>query len=721
MNRVNKRIGYSLLAGVLLSSCAKHEMLDYLAGKPESVIAQEDINSYAPLMSYIDRNAHPNFKWGVALNMDDYLNRGVMYRLVNRNFEEMVMGYEMKHSSIVQADGSLNLSKLERLITAAKENNMALFGHTLTWHSGQNATYLNSLIAPIKLPGGGGPTWDIVTSNDFESSDNGNYEYNTNAVVSFTANGQGANGEGRALKLENESVRTNDWDVQFFIKFSPVVKAGERYTLSIDMKSDAAATFGTQAHLVPYSYKHYEFFGSFSTTPTWATFTKEIIITPEMADCSTIAFNLGKHATTFYFDNLKLTKYNEEGTGGSSEAGYALKLTNPTVVNAWEAQTVHDLTGIENNTEYILKVAAKGSKAGNISFDLQSTADYQGNGFGAIALTTDYKEYELKLTTTALRNRFIINHGQYNGTALIDHISLTKAGSNTNLLSNGDFENGISPWGGWGNSSTRSQSAKGEGYGGPGGSIIEKTPEEKKSILTEALETFIAGMLSVTKDYVKAWDVVNEPMSDWPDQYALKTGVGKAELAEDEFYWQDYLGKDYAVQAIQFARQYGNPADILFINDYGLEGGGNKCKGLIAYVDYVESQGVTVDGIGTQMHIDIKTNKDNIINMYELLAATGKLIKVSELDIGLGDGIKTPNATAEMYQKQAEMYKFVIEKYFEIIPKAQQYGITVWSPLDSPDNQYSFWRRGEPIGLWTESFVRKPAYQAVAEALEKQK
>lgn len=70
-------------------------------------------------------------------------------------------------------------------------------------------------------------------------------------------------------------------------------------------------------------------------------------------------------------------------------------------------------------------------------------------------------------------------------------------------------------------------------------------------------------MFSVTKDYVKAWDVVNEPMSDWPDQYALKTGIGKTELAEDEFYWQDYLGKDYAVKAIQLARKYGNPNDIL--------------------------------------------------------------------------------------------------------------------------------------------------------------
>ncbi|MEJ5089147.1 glycoside hydrolase [Sphingobacterium faecium] len=569
MDRLNIKIAYGLMAGLLFSACAKHEVLEYGTEKPESIIAQENIDSYSPLISYIDKNAHPNFKWGVALNMDDYLNKGVMFRLANRNFEEMVMGYEMKHASIVQADGTLNLSKLERLIKAAQENNMQLFGHTLTWHSGQNAAYLNSLIAPVLLPPGSAP--------------------------------------------------------------------------------------------VP------------------------------------------------------------GGINVPSLSGYALKMTNPSVVNAWEAQTAYDPKGLEDATEYTLKITARGSKAGNIGLDLQETVNYTGDSFGSIAFTTDYKEYELKLKTTALRTRFIINFGQFAGTVFIDNISLKKAGSNVELIPDGDFEKGISGWGGWGNSSTRAQSAEGEGYGGPGGIRVEKTPEEKKTILTEALETFIAGMFSVTKDYVKAWDVVNEPMSDWPDQYALKTGIGKTELAEDEFYWQDYLGKDYAVKAIQLARKYGNPNDILFINDYGLEGGGDKCKGLIAYVNYVESKGAKVDGIGTQMHINSTANKDQIVNMYKLLAATGKMIKVSELDIGLGDNIKTANATAEMYQQQAEMYQFVIEKYFEIIPKAQQYGITLWSPLDSPDRENSFWRRGEPIGIWTESFVRKPAYQAVAEALQKQK
>jgi len=42
-----------------------------------------------------------------------------------------------------------------------------------------------------------------------------------------------------------------------------------------------------------------------------------------------------------------------------------------------------------------------------------------------------------------------------------------------------------------------------------------------------------------------------------------------------------------------------------------------------------------VNGIGTQMHIDANTDRSKVAEMFRLLAATGKLIGVSELDMGL--------------------------------------------------------------------------------------
>lgn len=710
MKSINKIILMIAVSAICIS-CYKYKPLDYTVDKPENLVLQEDINSYAALKTFINRQTVPFFKLGGGVSLSEYLQKGVMYRLMNRNFDEIVAGYEMKHGAVVQSNGSLNLTRVEDFLREAKHAGVSVYGHTLCWHANQNATYLNSLIAPTIIPGSALPTWDIVTQANFETDAASNYEYTTNLQASFTSAGQGANNTGRALKLVNSAVLANDWNAQFFLKFSPAVQVGEKYRLSMDIRSDAPATFSTQAHISPGAYKHWDFFGSLSSTTQWSNYTKEITITSDMATSGAIAFNLGKNATAYYFDNITLRKYNEKGSGN---AGFSYTFTNPTATSYWSAQVAHDITPGENGKEYTLKFMVKANAAGSIRAELQSTSDYSSNSFGTFAIGPTWQEYTLKTTTTAAgRNRFVISFGDFAGKVYLDNITLTAAGSSSSLIPNGDFESGAGAWVGWGNNSSRGISAEGEGYGGAQDQVIVKTPAQKDSIITAALENWIKGMLTVAKPYVTAWDVVNEPMSDWPDPSLLKTGIGKT-LPADEFYWQDYLGKDYAVKAIKFARQYGNSKDTLFINDYGLESSLDKCRGLINYVSYVESKGVKVDGIGTQMHINTTNDKEKIAESFRLLAATGKLIKISELDIGVG--VKTAQATPEHYKAQAEMYKYVIDKYFEIIPAAQRYGITIWSPLDSPAS--SSWRADEPIGIWTREYVRKLAYSYVADAIK---
>ncbi|MGF1924624.1 MAG: endo-1,4-beta-xylanase [Bacteroidia bacterium] len=554
------KVAFGLAGMIAFASCQKYEALNYQVEKPASFAAQEAIDAYNPLKTYVNRTANPKFKLGAGVDLQSYLAQGVMYRLVTSNFDEITLGYEMKHGAVVQSNGTLALTNVKNLLETASKSGISVFGHTLAWHANQNATYLKSLIAPVIIPSTGGPSWDLVTGADFESDSAPNYQSNTNAVASFTPAGQGANGSGRALKITNASVRTNDYDAQLFLRF-PAVVLGERYELKMNVRSDVAASYSTQAHITPGAYKHWDFFGTISSTPNWATYTREITVTADMATSGTIAFNLGKTATSFYFDNITLKKYNPNG----------------------------------------------------------------------------------------------------------------------------------------------------------GSTTVEKTADQKKTLLSDALENWIKGIVTVSKDHVKAWDVVNEPMDDGKP-YELKTGVGRTNMAADEFYWQDYLGKDYALKAFQLARQYGNAADIHFINDYNLEYSIDKCKGLIAYVKYLEDKGAKIDGIGTQMHIVATSDKAKIDEMFKLLAATGKLIKISELDMGFEGNIKTPQVTAQQYAAQAEMYKYVVKKYFELIPAAQRYGITIWAPQDSPAN--SSWRAGEPIGLWTEQLVRKPAYVGVAEGLK---
>ena len=272
------------------------------------------------------------------------------------------------------------------------------------------------------------------------------------------------------------------------------------------------------------------------------------------------------------------------------------------------------------------------------------------------------------------------------------------------------------------------------------GNSIPLTPEEKAEALTNELERWIKGMMEACGGYVKAWDVVNEAVSGgpWGQRYELQS-ANNTDGADKKFFWRDYLGDDFVRIPVKFARQYfeefgGNPADLkLFVNDYNLESDwddNQKLKSLIEWIARWESDGETViDGIGTQMHVTYymnpetqKSKEDHVVKMLELLASTGKLIKISELDMGIadaeGNSIKTADVTFEQQKAMAEYYKFIVTKYFEIIPAAQQYGITQWCITDSPDG--SGWRAGEPVGLWDINYARKPAYGGFCDALSQQ-
>lgn len=273
------------------------------------------------------------------------------------------------------------------------------------------------------------------------------------------------------------------------------------------------------------------------------------------------------------------------------------------------------------------------------------------------------------------------------------------------------------------------------------------TPEEKKEILTPVLQNWIYGMMAATEGKVKAWDVVNESISGkdidgdgYYDPWSVTRGtVESAEDAKNNFYWQDYLGDlDYVRTAVAAARKGfadagGNPEELkLFINDYNLETAyddNKKLKSLIHWIEEWEKDGVTkIDGIGSQMHVSCcmdpakqKENEEAYVNMLKLMVASGKgkLVRISELDMGLedmnGNLVKTTDMTEEQHKAMRAYYEFIVKKYLEIVPKEQQWGICQWCATDSPAN--SGWRPGLPVGLWDLDYYRKHTYAGFAAGL----
>jgi endo-1,4-beta-xylanase len=237
--------------------------------------------------------------------------------------------------------------------------------------------------------------------------------------------------------------------------------------------------------------------------------------------------------------------------------------------------------------------------------------------------------------------------------------------------------------------------------------------------LDEALNTFITGMVTHYKGTVKAWDVANEVMSP---SGALRTSTNSTDVsdksASDIIFWGDYMGRDYVANAFKYAAA-ADPTARLFINDYSLESSPAKLDSLIAFVQELKGKGAKVDGIGTQMHIAWNTGYAGIDVMMQKLAATGLLIRISEMDVKANPLFK-PNfaMTAMDANYQADMYKYVVQSYLKYIPKAQQHGITIWGITDNTSWLY---KSGTEFPLlYNADYSKKQAYAAVLQALKGQ-
>lgn len=394
------------------------------------------------------------------------------------------------------------------------------------------------------------------------------------------------------------------------------------------------------------------------------------------------------------------------GWGNSSSMTVSegvLKLTNPSVMQSWEVQFAYDSPDVfVKGQEYKLSFRIKGSGNGTLGAGLQILEGYKSAGdFSNVQFTTDWKDIEISCKCSAAgATRLVFSYGTFSGDIYIDDFKFSTIG--------GEYQ------------------------------VVPMPAERKKEVLTAEMERWVSAMMEVTATKVSSWDVVNEAIAgadyDRDGYYDLQTAsYGEANC----FYWQDYLGsEDYVrivvAQARKYYAQFGGTEPLkLFINDYNLESDwddNKKLKSLIHWIEIWESDGITkIDGIGTQMHISYYENpttqskkKEHVVKMLQLMAATGKLVKISELDMGYvnnsGTTLKTDQLTDRQHKAMADYYEFIVSKYLEIVPPSQQYGITQWCPQDSPDN--SFWRAGEPVGLWDLSYKRKYTYAGFANGLQ---
>ncbi len=708
-----KILSLFVLCSLLLPSCER-EIMEWEERPEDERVTRaelplelaEKIERYAPLKTYAD------YVLGAGIGMDLYMNDEIYRNIVNENFDEVTVGYAMKHGAMVNSQGEINFAPVDAFIAMTNEAGIDVYGHTLVWHANQNAAYLNSLIAPTVIPGSSGA--NALDISGLQDGSFTGWSKNNPGDGITVVEGEGLGDDGKAIKLVAGSGAANPWDLQLATPQVPVVE-GHEYEVSFYIRSDqpgkGRVSFSGLANNYPWQDWYAtggEATEAFETTSQWQQV--KFVVNDYTGTSFGMSLDLGYlPGVTYYIDvdsfsvvdldadaevvNLISNGDFENGTldpwngwGNSStravsaegegyNSTYAMVLTNPSEAQLYEAQQVYTLSEpLEQGTEYTVSFYVKSSVPATIQFQLQNP-DYAADYSGGIEVGTTWQQVVRTITpTTGDRNKLVFDFGQTPATIYIDDVVLTS----------GEVAAGSPPV------------------------IIEMSDEEKAEVIGDAMEHWITEMVTRYTAEVTAWDVVNEPMKEGG---SLRDG-NVTDPASDDFYWVKYLGKDYAVTAFKLAREHAEPSDLLFINDYNLEASMAKLDGLIDYVNYIESQGATVDGIGTQMHVSLNTSRENIVEMFQKLAATGKIIKVSELDVRLG----TASPTTQQLADQADMYQFIFDSYREYIPAAQRYGVTIWSVSDNPQ-EHEFWLPDESPNLWDANYERKHAYKGVADGL----
>ena len=737
-------------ASVLLAACADDFDPTYKVDKPEETSQYEYLNAYGTLKSYVNYgNVGSRFRLGGAVDAGQLAEKGLVYALAAANYDEVTFGNHMKYNFCVAEDGSMDFSRVRAGIEAAEQGGLKVFGHTLCWHSQQQYKYLMGLIADKKVESSGGETTIVSMIGDADA-DNGPCENvisaeNGNQV---TAPVETAPDGTKAYKVHIDADPAEAWSTQLFFKLNSALEAGENLKVKFRYYCTDERSIDTQAHGNPGTYHHYSCVGTLKAKPEWQTHEFEGTVGADWAKDEgfiAIAFNLSStpDAADFYVDDVEISiekapsaaimisVIDGEAKADNGECAYLLSrepgqgdkpaeiVNNPygsgkvykaeiggSPTNAWDSQFF-----IKSNTT--LNEGAKIKVKFDYACSDERKIETQAHGapgsyhhyscIGTLNAKPEWQTHEYIGSVSA-------DWAKDGGFISIAFNLSSMPEAATFYINNVVFE-------------VESEA-----------DAIPLTPAEKDEILSAELKRWIYGMMEACDGKVTAWDVVNEAISDsYP--YTVKHFEGSE--SEQTFYWQNYLGDNYVRKAVKYAREAfaeygGNPDELLlFANDYNLEAAYNntaKTDGLIATIAQWEADGETrIDGIGTQMHVTYSLNPTTqakqeqcVVDMFTKLAASGKLVHVSELDMGIsdenGNTIKTGDLTYEQKLLMSDYYKFIVTKFFEIVPKEQQYGIVQWAATDSPEG--SGWRAGEPIGIWDINYARKPAYGGWCDALK---
>lgn len=231
-----------------------------------------------------------------------------------------------------------------------------------------------------------------------------------------------------------------------------------------------------------------------------------------------------------------------------------------------------------------------------------------------------------------------------------------------------------------------------------------------KEVLLKRLKDHITTVVSRYKGKIYAWDVVNEAVSDKPNEYLRPSD------------WLNIIGEEYIAKAFQFAHE-ADPNAQLFYNDYN-EISATKREKIFKLVKSLKDAGVPIHGLGLQGHWAVnEPSMGQLDSTLRRFSELGVKLQVTELDISIypkehdarqrrAEDMDTTFSAAKE-QAQLAVYKMsfdLFRKYKNAIS-----GVTFWNISDRYSwlDNFPVRRRKDYPLLFDKNLKPKKAYWEV--------
>lgn len=235
--------------------------------------------------------------------------------------------------------------------------------------------------------------------------------------------------------------------------------------------------------------------------------------------------------------------------------------------------------------------------------------------------------------------------------------------------------------------------------------------------LLKRMKTHIDSVVGRYKGTIYSWDVVNEAISDNPDELLRKSE------------WLDIIGEDFIAKAFEYAHA-ADPDARLYYNDYNAIIPEKRDRIYKMLKTLVENN-VPIHGVGIQGHWSIYgPSEEELRKALDMYSSLGLDVQITELDVSLYPWEKeqrdlkpgeSDEFTPELEQKQIEAY----DMFFEVFRDYKDIltGVTFWNLSD----RYSWLdyypvegRKNYPL-LFDEEFQPKKAYYEVIDFEQEEK